>query len=137
MDFELPSAKVRELPGFVTFDLPRGAAGQWEAMLKDAEKHGGYLRLRVSSVERPRSTGKGSQNHHIWAHAAQIGSELGYDRREMLYVIASMTPEWPMRDIGGVMVPVSEAGISSFVASKAIDMAHWIAAENNITLKEE
>jgi hypothetical protein len=83
-----------------------------------------------------RSTGKGSQNHHLWGHAGQIAEELGYDRREMLYVIAEMTPGWPMVEFGNICIPQSESGISSAVAHEAIETAHRIAAENNVVLRE-
>lgn len=104
---------------------------------KSAEKHSCYLSLDVSLPHKPRSTGWKSQNHHLWGHAAQIGTELGYDRREMLYLIASMTNEWPMMRYKDKQVPVSEAQISSDVSSAAIETAHRIAADNNITLRED
>jgi hypothetical protein len=104
---------------------------------KSAQKHNGYMTVTLSLPHRPRSTGWKSQNHHLWGHAAQIGQELGYDRREMLYLIAEMTSGWPMAEYKGKMVPVSEAKISSEVASEAIETAHRIAAENGIRLVED
>ena len=104
---------------------------------RSAEKHNGYLTLDVSLPHRKRSTGWKSQNHHLFGHAAQIGKELGYDRREMVYLIAEMTSDWPMREYKGRMVPASESTISVEVASAAIEVAHRIAAENGIRLVEE
>jgi len=111
--------------------------GQRVLLDKSATKHNGYLTVSFDLPHRPRSTGFKSQNHHLFGHAAQIGKELGYDRREMVYLIAEMTPEWPMVEFKGKMVPRSESTISVEVAAAAIETAHRVAAENGIRLIEE
>jgi hypothetical protein len=119
-------------------EVPESVWPSQRALLdKSAVKHNGYLSLSVDLPHKPRSTGWKSQNHHLFGHAAQIGEELGYDRREMVYIIAGMTNGWPMAEYKGVMMPRSESVISSEVASEAIEVAHRIAAENNIRLREE
>ena len=110
---------------------------QREMLDKSALKHSGYLTVDFSLPHKPRSVGWKSQNHHLWGHAAQIGEHLGYDRREVVYIIAEMTNGWPMAEYKGKMVPKSESGISSAVAVEAIEVAHRIAAENGIVLIEE
>jgi hypothetical protein len=108
-----------------------------DLLQKAYAKHNGHLTFSVELPHKPRSTGYKSQNHHLWGHAAQIGQDLGYDRREMVYLIAEMTNGWPMAEYKGKMVPRSEATISSEVAAQAIETAHRIAAENRIILREE
>lgn len=100
------------------------------------KSRGGYLSFDINLPRKPRSTGENSQNHHLWGHAEQIGEHLGYDRREMLYLIAEMTPGWPMAEFRGHLIPRSEALIDSDTAAKAIETAHRIAAENGIRLME-
>ena len=98
---------------------------------------GGPARVELYKWYKGRSTGPGSQSHHLWGHAAQIGEHLGYDRREMLYLIAEMTPQWPMAVYHDHGIPASEATIDSATASAAIDVCHRIAAEEGIMLIEE
>lgn len=110
---------------------------QRELLDRSEQRHSNYLTLDISLPHKPRSTGYKSQNHHLWGHAAQIGEHLGYDRREMVYLIAEMTNGWPMVECMGKMIPRSESMISSAVAAEAIEVAHRIAAENGINLIEE
>lgn len=122
----------------LTIFLPRESEEAFRALSAvSVAKHNGYLTLTVDLPHRKRSTGWKSQNHHLWGHAAQIGSELGYDRREMVYIIAGMTNGWPTAEYKGVMIPKSESTISVEVATEAIEVAHRIAAENGIRLIED
>ncbi len=103
---------------------------------KSHKSRGGYLSLTIDLPKRPRSTGDLSQNHHLWGHAEQIGEHLGYDRREMLYLIAEMTPGWPMAEYKGKMIPRSESLIDSETSARAIETAHRIASENGIRIRD-
>jgi len=98
---------------------------------------GGPAILQLKKWYQARTTGRGSQSHHLWGHADQIGNQLGYAKSEMMQIIADMTPSWPRVEYEGKTVSVSESGIDSFTASEAIEVAHRIAAEENITLIEE
>ena len=111
--------------------------GQIGALVAKSRKtRGGFLSFDINLPKRPRSTGENSQNHHLWGHSEQIGEHLGYDRREMLYLIAEMTPGWPMAEYNGKMIPRSESLIDSETSARAIETAHRIAIENGIRLRE-
>jgi len=97
----------------------------------------GIATITMKKYYKGRSTGPKSQSHHLWGHAAQLGEHLGYDRREMLYLIAEMTPSWPIIAHNGHCAPASESKIDKLTASQAIDICHRIAAEEGIELIEE
>lgn len=99
--------------------------------------HDGPARVHLAKWYRGRSTGWKSQSHHLWGHAEQIGNHLGYAKSEMMMIIADMTPTWPRVDYKGRTISASESVIDVYTASQAIDVAHRIAAEENISLIEE
>ena len=86
----------------------------------------------------PRTTGRGSQNHHAWGHATLIGKEIGEDGRDVLYECCiRAAPDYPTRmDAFGKiaakrwsLATVAEAG---FVIRKL----HQLASDLNIILIE-
>lgn len=124
-------------PSSMTLSLRFPHDGEIDVLVGKSHKtRNGYLSFDINLPRKPRSTGENSQNHHLWGHAEQIGEHLGYDRREMLYLIAEMTPGWPMAEFRGHLIPRSEALIDSETSAKAIETAHRIAAENGIRLRE-
>jgi|GEM_PF-5616132 len=132
------TAKVRferGSPSRIVIDVPASLEDAMDVFV--AKLRGGPAILQLKKWYQGRTTGWGSQSHHLWGHAEQIGNHLGYAKSEMMQIIADMTPSWPRREYEGKSVSVSESGIDSFTASEAIDVAHRIAAEENITLIEE
>lgn len=47
------------------------------------QRYGGYIKLEMSPPYKPRSTGKESQNAHIWGHIQQIAQETGNDVQDI------------------------------------------------------
>jgi hypothetical protein len=86
----------------------------------------------------PRSTGPGSQNHHAWGHATQIGKEIGEDGRDVLYECCiRAAPDYPTRmDAFGKIVAKRWSMATVEEASCVIERLHQLAADLGIILIE-
>ena len=126
---------VRYTPGLLTVDIIPAYDLATRTFVE--KLHDGPARVHLAKWYRGRSTGWKSQSHHLWGHAEQIGNHLGYAKSEMMMIIADMTPTWPRVDYKGRTISASESVIDVYTASQAIDVAHRIAAEENISLIEE
>ena len=111
------------------------------------EKHNGYVSVQLSPPRRPRTTGKGSQSHHINGHIQQLSIETGFNFSDMKKYMKELAVSrgYPMElnDNGDPMMdpwdnPVgkSESDISVEEAKLLIDTIHQFAAENGIRLVE-
>ena len=108
------------------------------AMTVFVEKlHGGPSIIELKKWYNRRSTGWKSQSHHLWGHATQLGEHLGYDKSEMMYLIADMTPSWPRITWRGHTRSASESAINSYTAAEAIETMHRVAAQEGVNLREE
>lgn len=98
----------------------------------------------VIGLRKPRSTGWGSQNHHLNAHVQAIAGETGHDFDEIKVAVKVRAVKRgfpPPREIkvGGERWAVykSEADCDTLECSYLIDEAHQLAAELSIVLREE
>ena len=123
-----------------TLAVPAGFLGPLVDLLQRADKQrGGYVTLSVSLPRRPRTTGPQSQNNHAHGHAQQIAEHTGHEVDEVLVCAKARAVKrgYPVDMIGGVAVPWSQARISTVECGHLIDELHQIAAELDVTLRED
>ena len=80
---------------------------------------------------KPKTTGRGSQNNHAWGHSTQIADVIGEDARDVLYeaCIAS-APHYPTRmNAFGKIVAKTWSQATTQEAFYVIEKLHQIAAE--------
>lgn len=89
-------------------------------------------------IRSQRSTGPGSQSHHINGHIACIAQETGQDFDSIkLWCKREAIPRgYPFDSFRGVMIPWSETRIDKVQAGYLIDTIHQLADELNIVLQE-
>lgn len=90
-----------------------------------------------------RSTGKDSQNHHIWGHCQQIAVATGIDIDTVHLMAEVMAISWgypfdPVKQNNGrtVKIPWSETRINTKHAGILIEVLHWWASEVGAELIE-
>ena len=96
------------------------------------KNRGGNIRLQLSPPVKKRTTGEGSQNHHINAHVTSIANFTGED-----FAVIKMEAKnraikrgYPYRtDMFGNVEPWSETELDTVQAGYLIDELHQIAAE--------
>jgi hypothetical protein len=108
-------------------------AHNFTAKLKD-----GLARVELYKWYNARSTGPGSQSHHINGHVAQISMETGqdFDSVKTYCKMEAIPAGYPFDTVRDTVVPWSEARIDTRAASILIDTIHRVAAEMGISLKE-
>jgi len=103
-------------------------------------KRGGYMRLVLSPPFKKRSTGSGSQNHHINGHCQQIANETGedFDIIKQEAKRKAIKRGYPIRvDIFGYTRTLSETEIDTEQAGYLIEALHEIADFLSIKLRED
>ena len=124
----------------ITIRLPQYAEDSWVALAQQLrEKRIKQVYAKIGKPRRPRTTGEGSQNHHLNAHIAQIAQENQdeFDDVKMEIKRRAIKRGYPFRtDSFGNVVPQSEADCSTAECAMLIEEAHDVAAFLNIRLKE-
>lgn len=104
------------------------------------DRYSGFVRCDMSPPYKPRTTGAGSQNSHIWGHIQQIAEYTGYeidDVEDMMKRKAvSMGYPYRLNSITGDIIPYSMKDINTQEAGYLIDVLHQWAAELEINLDE-
>lgn len=140
MIFQLSAHRYTAIKGKIVFDLPDYAEAAWRELCRKGEKTGDHFDLRISPIKRIRSTGAGSQNHHLNGHIQQISMETGNDfgAVKMFMKTEAIGEGYPFTTLpDGSVVPKSESEASVEEASILIETIHRFAAEWNIRLREE
>lgn len=115
------------------------------AMLKDLvslcqNKYGSYMKLEMSAPYRARSTGKESQNAHIWGHIQQIANYTGYDVQDVEDYIKLKAIKrgysYKINKLTGEIRPASMTTINTVEAGYLIEELHQLASELEIVLEE-
>ena len=129
--------------GHIAFAVPTDTAIR-EAIKRELakcrDKHNDYVLVTIASPKRPRTTGDGSQNHHLNGHIMQICAETGNDYdvvKNAVKMIAVEQMGYPYTDFHGVITPKSESESSTDECAKLIEAAHILAADLGIILKED
>lgn len=128
--------------GHIAFDLPQDA-GAREAIRRELErcrdKNNDYVLLTMQPPKRPRTTGEGSQNHHLNGHIMQICNETGNDYDTIKYCVKMLAVEqmgYPYKTVAGHILPQPESQSSTDECAKLIEAAHILAAQLSIILQE-
>ena len=129
--------------GHIAFAVPTDTAIR-EAIRRELtkcrDKHNDYVLVTIASPKRPRTTGDGSQNHHLNGHIMQICAETGNDYEAVKNAVKMLAVEqmgYPYTDFHGVITPKSESESSTDECAKLIEAAHILAADLGMVLKEE
>ena len=128
--------------GHIAFDLPQDA-GAREAIRRELErcrdKNNDYVLVTLQPPKKPRTTGKGSQNHHLNGHIMQICNETDNSYDVIKYCVKMIAVEqmgYPHKTIAGHIVPQPESESSTDECALLIEAAHILAAQLSIILQE-
>ena len=125
---------------FLVFQMPKDSAynARLQKVINDCK---GVVLCDFSKVRKRRSTGPGSQNHHLNGHIMQIMRELGmtteneYNQvKTEIKRIAHFSFGYPSDKSGHFFK--SEKDCNSLECSWLIEASHLLAAELGITLVE-
>jgi hypothetical protein len=130
------------MAGRIAFEPPADSGAQ-EAIKRELrkcrDKHHDYVLLTLQPPKRPRTTGKGSQNHHLNGHIIQICNETGNSYDAIKYCVKMLAVEemgYPYEIIDGHIWPKAEHESSTDECAKLIEAAHVWAAQHGIILQE-
>ncbi len=128
--------------GRLAFELP-GDEAMLGAVSREVEKcrdrHGDWVLVTLQPPKRPRTTGEGSQNHHLNGHIMQICAGTGNDYDSVKYcvkMIAVETMGYPYTELAGHILPKPERECSTDECALLIEAAHVLAAELGMILQE-
>lgn len=128
--------------GHIAFDLPQDA-GAREAIRRELErckdKNNDYVLVTMQPPKKPRTTGEGSQNHHLNGHIMQIcnATQNSYNAvKDEIKRIATEEMGYPYEEINGHISPIGESESSTDECAKLIEAAHVLAADLGIILQE-
>lgn len=129
--------------GRICFEAPR------EPELQEAlrnilrtcqDKYNDYVSVTFKPPYKPRTTGKGSQNHHLNGHIMQICNVTGNDYETIKYCIKMTAAEqfgYPTQTVAGHVVPKRESDCDTSECAMLIEASHYLAAQLGIVLREE
>ena len=129
--------------GRICFEAPR------EPELQEAlrnilrtcqDKYSDYVSVTFKPPYKPRTTGKGSQNHHLNGHIMQICNVTGNDYETIKYCIKMTAAEqfgYPTQTVAGHVVPKRESDCDTSECAMLIEASHYRAAQLGIILREE
>ena len=106
---------------------------------KCRDKHNDYVLVTLQPPKKPRTTGEGSQNHHLNGHIMQICNETGNSYDIIKYCVKMIAVEqmgYPCKTIAGHIVPQPESESSTDECALLIEAAHILAAQLSIILQE-
>ena len=128
--------------GHIAFDLP-DVSGLRDAVIRELtkcrDKHNDYVLVTLQPPKKPRTTGEGSQNHHLNGHIVQICNYTGsgYSAvKDEIKRIAVENLNYPYELVNGHIHPQGESECSTDECAKLIEAAHVLAAELGIILQE-
>lgn len=103
------------------------------------QKYNDYVQVTFKPPYKPRTTGRGSQSHHLNGHVAQIGNVTGNDHETIKYCVKMIAVEqlgYPFSTVAGHIVPKRESDCNSEECAKLIEASHMLAAQLGIILRE-
>ena len=104
------------------------------------DKYNDYVSVTFKPPYKPRTTGKGSQNHHLNGHIMQICNVTGNDYETIKYCIKMTAAEqfgYPTYTVAGHVVPKRESDCDTAECAMLIEASHYLAAQLGIILREE
>lgn len=130
------------IAGRIAFEPPaddRANANIKNELRKCRDKHNDYVLVTLQPPKKPRTTGEGSQNHHLNGHIMQICNETGNSYDVIKYCVKMIAVEqmgYPYKTITGHIVPQPESESSTDECALLIEAAHILAAQLSIILQE-
>ena len=130
------------IAGRIAFEPPVDAGASENIkheLRKCRDKYGDYVLVTMQPPKRPRTTGEGSQNHHLNGHIMQICNETqnSYNAvKDEIKRIATEEMGYPYEEINGHIRPIGESESSTDECAKLIEAAHVLAADLGIILQE-
>ena len=130
------------ISGRIAFEPPVDAGASENIkheLRKCRDKYGDYVLVTMQPPKRPRTTGEGSQNHHLNGHIMQICNETqnSYNAvKDEIKRIATEEMGYPYEEINGHIHPIGESESSTDECALLIEAAHVLAADLGIILQE-
>ena len=130
------------IAGRIAFEPPVDAGASENIkheLRKCRDKYGDYVLVTMQPPKRPRTTGKGSQNHHLNGHIMQICNETqnSYNAvKDEIKRIATEELGYPYEEINGHIHPIGESESSTDECALLIEAAHVLATDLGIILQE-
>ena len=130
------------IAGRIAFEPPADMAANASIkheLRKCRDKHNDYVLVTLQPPKKPRTTGEGSQNHHLNGHIMQICNETGASysaTKDEVKRIAVELMGYPYEIINGHIHPKGESDSSTDECAKLIEAAHVLAADLSIILIE-
>ncbi len=129
--------------GKIVFEIP--TEPELQAALRNVlrlcqDKYHDYVSVTFRPPYKPRTTGKGSQSHHLNGHIAQICNVTGNDHETIKYCVKMIAVEqlnYPFETVCGHVVPKPERECDTEECAKLIEASHMLAAQLGIILREE
>lgn len=134
--------QLADVAGRIAFEPPADSGAQQaikRELRKCRDKHNRFVLLTLQPPKRPRTTGEGSQNHHLNGHIIQICNETGNSYDAIKYCVKMLAVEemgYPYEIIDGHIWPKAEHESSTDECAKLIEAAHVWAAQHGIILQE-
>lgn len=128
--------------GHLCFELPGdpGTLSRLRDLLTLCKnKNNDFVSVTLARPRKPRTTGDGSQNHHLNGHIMQICQETGNDYETVKNAVKMIAVEnlgYPYAELHGTITPRPESESSTEECAKLIEAAHLLAAELEIILQE-
>lgn len=129
--------------GHLAFELPQDGNAR-QALVKllatCRDKNNDFVTVSLSRPRKPRTTGPGSQNHHLNGHIMQICQETGNDYDTVKNCIKQIAVEqfgYPYQEVAGHIIPKAERETSTEECALLIEASHYLAADLGLILREE
>lgn len=103
------------------------------------KKNNDFVTVTLKRPTRPRTTGKGSQNHHLNGHIMQICQYTQNDYETIKYCVKMIAVEqlgYSYKEVAGHILPKPERNTDTEECAKLIEAAHLLAADIGLILKE-
>lgn len=129
--------------GKIVFEAPTEpelAAALRNILRTCQDKYNDYVSVTFKPPYKPRTTGKGSQNHHLNGHIMQICNVTGNDYETIKYCIKMTAAEqfgYPTQTVAGHVIPKRESDCDTAECAMLIEASHYLAAQLGIILREE
>lgn len=134
--------KRKNLKGHICFEAPAEAdlqAALRHVLTSCRDKYNDYVQVTFQPPYKPRTTGKGSQNHHLNGHIIQICNATNNDYETIKYCVKMIAVEqmgYPFETVCGHVVPKGEKNCNTEECAKLIEASHVLAAQMGVILKE-
>lgn len=129
--------------GFLQFELPAGTEARealTRLLISCRDKNNDFVTVTLSRPRKPRTTGPGSQNHHLNGHLLQICEATGNDYDTVKNEVKRIAVEvmgYPYVEFHGQLIPQRERDSSTEDCAKLIEAVHLLAADLGLILREE